>query len=56
MEGQYATQDEAIRAAIDSMESGDTLVVHEEDCRIAKRTLWFGLRRCTCNPKRWTCP
>lgn len=43
----YSTQGEAIVAALDAMEEGDTLTVHEQHC-----TMWRG--QCCCEPRTWT--
>lgn len=42
----YDTQQEAIVAALDDMEEGDTLIVHEQHCT--------GPDSCCCKPQRWT--
>lgn len=45
-ESQYDTMDEAILAAIDRCEEGDTIKVHGTECP--------GPDRCNCNPRTWT--
>lgn len=47
-EGNYATQSEAILAALDGMEEGDTLTVHEAHCTLAI------IGECCCAPREWT--
>lgn len=43
-------RDDAIRAALDELEPGCTLTVHEQHC-------WFGSDNvCTCTPQTWTNP
>lgn len=51
-ESTYKDRDDAIRAAIDRMQTGDVLTVHERHCK-GLRSWW---RRCTCTPEVWTCP
>lgn len=43
----YDSQGEAIVAALDGMEEGDTLIVHEAHCTIATGP-------CCCNIREWT--
>lgn len=45
----FETRGEAIVAALDMMEEGDTLVVHEPRCAMNSVTI-----KCTCDPERWT--
>lgn len=46
-DGAYETQSEAIVAALDEMEEGDTIYVHDQDCL-------FSYGACTCEPRIWT--
>lgn len=43
---EYETRDEAIRAALDELEEGDTIKVHNAGCA--------GPDDCDCNPQTWT--
>lgn len=45
-ESQHDSMDEAILAAIDRCEEGDTIRVHSTECR--------GPDDCHCNPRTWT--
>lgn len=47
---EYDDKDEAIRAALDELEPGGTLTVHEQYCV----TGFMGPGMCSCNPKTWT--
>lgn len=46
-EGEFATQSEAILAALDEMEEGDTLIVHEGHCLLATTKI------CSCTTQEW---
>lgn len=43
-------KDEAIRQALDDLEPGGTLTVHEVYCV----TGFMGIGSCSCNPQTWT--
>jgi hypothetical protein len=47
-EGEFVTQSEAILAALDEMQEGDTLIVHESHCSIATTNI------CSCTTTEWT--
>jgi hypothetical protein len=49
MPGTYDTRDEAIVAALDELQPGGTLYVHQEWCTT-------GQVRCTCTPHTWIYP
>ncbi len=44
----YTDKRDAIVAALDELEPGATLTVHEEDCGLAY------IEMCTCFPEKWT--
>lgn len=46
--GHYDDQRDATVAALDELEPGATLTVHEQHCT--------GPERCRCQPQRWTNP
>lgn len=47
----YDDKCEAVRAALDELEPGGQLTVHEEHCILG----FIGPTTCSCNPITWTC-
>jgi hypothetical protein len=47
-EGEFATKSEAILAALDEMQEGDTLIVHESHCLLSVT------ETCSCTTQEWT--